>query len=61
MSYSYIVHEDFTVSIKDKDNIVIDNPGPWASHEEADGWASKYVESLNSGASPDPRTVAEEE
>jgi hypothetical protein len=60
MSYSYIVHEDFTVSIKDKDNIVIDNPGPWASSEDANDWASRYVESLNSGQVPDPRTVAEE-
>lgn len=60
MTYSYVVHEDFTVTIKDQDNIVIDNPGPWASYDEANGWANAYVESLNSGRVPDPRTVTEE-
>jgi hypothetical protein len=48
MKYTYTITEDLICLIK-KDDVVIDNPGPWESRESADYWAKIYVEELNSG------------
>jgi len=35
-----------------KDNVVIDNSGPWESAEAATDWAQAFVEKCNNGYVP---------
>lgn len=48
--YTYQVNEDFKVNLYDPQGVLIDWPGPWGNHEEAEQWASSIVEALNNGS-----------
>lgn len=47
MTYSYNVNSDNIVEIL-KDDVVVDNVGPWDSSEGADAWGAAVCEKYNS-------------
>jgi hypothetical protein len=52
--YASVICEEGHVYIYDQDMNIINRLGPWATIEEAQDFASEYVEALNSGTIEPP-------
>jgi hypothetical protein len=50
--YTYQVLEDPVICLILKDEVVIDESGPWESVAAATNWASLFVEKCNQGYVP---------